>query len=291
MFYRIFIFVICTAYLPLAIAIDIAKLPVRDLKTKAYQIALVEETLRQSEDKYGPYKFIPQVADLSSKRTFAELNKGEEKYINLKVGLISREREISSIPIRIPIRKGLLSYKLLIINKINSRSFDEQIDLTDLKKRNVGVVYDWVTADILRKNSFELTEAPSYQGLFRMLSAQRFDYTLLGANEAFRILSSLEGKNLNLGVVPGIALYMNTPSYIFVSNKNPRLAERISWGMEKMISNGRFDELFYQYHQPYIEQANLKGRRIIPIPNPMLAELKYPPQYQRAELWFDPLKP
>lgn len=284
------LFIFCTLQLPITYAVDIAKLPVRHTATKAYQIALIEEALLQSQEEYGPYKFITHVADLSSKRTFTELNKDEQKYINLKVGVTSRYREDTSIPIKLPIRKGLLSYKLIIINKKNVGMFEGVDNISALKKFNIGVVYDWVTADILHQNAFDVIESPSYDGLFRMLSAGRFDYTVLGANEAFRILASLESKNLNLMIAPNIALYINTPSYIFVSNKNPRLAERITWGMEKMISNGRFDDIFYQFHQPYIEEANLKNRIVISIPNPLIAELQSPPLFERSELWFDPLK-
>lgn len=271
-------------------AVDIAKLPVRHNDTKAYQKAIIEEALLQSEDKYGPYIFVSYLADLSSKRSFNELNRDDQEYINMRVGITSKEREEGSIPIRLPLRKGLLSYKLLIINKKNINLFDETKTIDDLKKFNFGVVYDWVTAEIMQENAFKVMDVPSYDGLFRALDAGRFDYTVLGVNEAFPILESLIEKDLNLTVAPGIALYINTPSYIFVSPKRPRLAERIQWGIEKMIKNGRFDEIFYQYHEDALVQVNLKERRIISIDNPKLKELPIQPPFERSELWFDPLE-
>lgn len=271
-------------------ALDIAKLPVRHLKTKAYQMSVIEEALIQSQDKYGAYQFIAKVADLSSKRSFQELNKAEQDFINLRVGITSREREENSIPIRIPLRKGLLSYKLLVVNKKNIKIFQDTKNLNMLKRFTLGIVYDWVTTDILHKNNFKIIDVPSYDGLFRMLSVSRYDYTVLGVNEAFPILASLKKQNLSLTVAPSIALYINTPSYIFVSKNNPRLAERITWGLEKMIKNGRFDELFYQFHQEYLDKVNLKERTIITIPNPNLNDLLVQPPLGRQELWFNPLE-
>lgn len=284
------LFILYALNLPAASAVDIAKLPVRDTTTKAYQIALIKEALIQSEEKYGPYELVLHLEELSSKRSFKELKVGNQDFINLRVSLTSKEREESSIPIRLPIRKGLLSYRVLIINKNNVDLFNEVQDIEGLKKHNLGVVYDWITADILDNNIFKVINAPSFDGLFRMLSAGRFEYTILGVNEAERILETLKDKNLNLVVAPNLALYIDTPSYIFVSRKNPRLAERITWGIEKMISNGHFDEIFSQYHQPYIEAADLKNRTIISIPNPEIALLDSQPPYNRSELWFDPLE-
>lgn len=271
-------------------AIDLVKLPVRDTTTKAYQIALIKEALAQSKEEYGPYELELHLEELSSKRSFQELRIGSQEFINLRVSLTSKEREESAIPIRLPIRKGLLSYKVLVINKDNLKMFDGVKSLADLRAYKLGVVYDWLTADIMHNNAFDVMSAPSFQGLFRMLNVGRFDYTILGVNEVFPILASLKDQNLNLTIAPNIALYIDTPSYIFVSNKSPRLAERISWGMEKMVGNGSFDKIFSQYHQPYIEEANLKGRTIISISNPELALLETPPPYGRTELWFDPLK-
>ena len=288
--FKIILLIFIILFSPLINAVDIAKLPVRHSMTKAYQKALITEALTQSEDKYGPYKFITHVADLSSKRSFIELNKESQAYINMRVGITSLEREENAIPIRLPIRKGLLSYKLLIINKKHSHIFDKVKDLTSLKAFRFGVVYDWVTAKIMHDNAFNTIDVPSYNGLFRMLNADRFDYTVLGVNEAFPILASLKDENLDLMVAPNIALYINTPSYIFVSKQNPRLAERLTWGLEKMIGNGRFDQIFYQFHQGYIDEVNLKERIILTIPNPNLIELETSPPFDRPELWFDPLK-
>lgn len=287
MIMRKILYILCVALAPIVHAVDVAKLPIRHADTKAYQMALIGEALSQSQEKYGPYNFITHLADLSSKRSFIELNKPEQEYINMRVGITSREREENAIPIRLPIRKGLLSYKLLIINKKNINMFDEVKSLETLKTYRFGVVYDWVTAGIMHANNFDVIDVPSYHGLFRMLNAERFDYTVLGVNEAFPILASLKDENLNLMVAPNIALYINTPSYIFVSKSNPRLAERITWGLEKMIKNGRFDEVFEQYHQGYIDKVDLQNRTIISIPNPNLKLLVAPPPFERKELWLN----
>lgn len=266
-------------------AMDVVKFPIRDAKIKAYQKDLIAEALLTSEPKYGPYELVTHIVDISGNRSFSELDSGSGKFINLRVGVTTLERESTSIPIRIPIRKGLLNYRLLLTNKSNLEKFEHVDNITSLKKLSTGLLYDWITTGILKTNQFNVLEAPSYKGLFRMLEAQRFDYTVLGVNEAYLHLKKPQDPSKEFVVVPNIALYIDSPSYIFISKSHPRIAERIEWGMEKMIETGRFDELFYLHHQKFIEQANLKDRKIIKIPR----ESQYDRSpYNRSVLWFSP---
>lgn len=275
----------CLLLVPVQLwADDIVRMTLRNNYTDSYQKEIIEAALINSVDKYGPYKLITYEGDVSSKRSFEELEKGDGELFNIRIGLTTNERESDSIPIRIPLRKGLQNYRLLLINKGEEERFKHITNIEDLKKFNIGLLYDWVTTSIMYENKFKVVESPSYRGMFRMLTAKRFDYTILGINEVYDELQTYEGELNQLAVMPGIVLYINAPSYVFISKQYPKIAERISYGLEKMLVNGEFDRVFNNHHLKYIVQANLASRIVINIPN---AHLPKTVPVDRKALWLD----
>jgi hypothetical protein len=69
-----------------------------------------------------------------------------------------------------------------------------------------------------------------------------------------------------------------------VSPKYPRIAERLEYGLEKMVESGELKQLFEDAFSKYINILDLKNRRVIDVGNPLLPE-KTP--LDREELWFD----
>lgn len=283
--HRLLCFIYLLTFTSTVLAVDIVKLSIRNTNTKAYQKELISQALKASESKYGSYELIVHLADISSNRVFKELDKGTDQYININVGLTSIKRESSAIPIFIPLRKGLLNYRLLLVNEENVAKFSNVMTIEDLKQHSVGLLYDWVTTGIMKKQHFNIVESPSYDGLFRMLKANRFDYAIFGANDIYKKLQQPHIKNKKFVILPNIAVYIPSPSYIFVSKNAPRIAERLEWGMEKMIADGSFDQIFYQYHSEDINNADLKNRTIINIPTDYLGNRS---AYERPELWYTP---
>jgi ABC-type amino acid transport substrate-binding protein len=200
------------------------------------------------------------------------------------VGITTPEREAAFIPIRIPIRKGLLNYRLLLTNKSELSKFEGIVTLEQLKKLKAGLVDRWITSDILQHNNFNILRILDYDSLFRMLIAKRYDYTVRGVNEIYGELTSHKYKDADFAVVPNIGLYINSPTYFFISKRHPKLAKRVELGFELMLENGQFDQIFYKWHQKSIDKANLKGRVLININNPFLP-IDTPKD--RPELWFE----
>lgn len=262
---------------------DIVRMTIRDPITDGYQQQIIDAALSHSVEKYGQYQLIVDHVDVSSKRSFAELNNGEGKLFNLRIALTSKSREKDALTIRIPLTKGLQNYRLLIVKKGDTERFKHVKTINDLKKLNIGLLYDWMTTEIMAENNFDIVKSPSYSGMFRMLSAQRFDYTILGVNKVYSFMTTKGEWDEKFSVVPGVVLYINGPSYVFVSKKHPRVAERIEWGFEKMIINGEFERIFNKYHQVYIDNADLASRKIINIPNKRLPDTV---PLTRKNLWI-----
>lgn len=191
-------------------------------------------------------------------------------------------------PIRIPILKGLLGYRILIINKKNQYKFSQVKTLDDLKQFTFGQGKTWTDTKILQANGLKVVTTNKYPGLFHMVDGERFDAFPRGVNEPFGELAQRPDMT-DLKVEDTILLVYRMPFYLFVSRDNPKLGNDIETGLNRAVADGSFDKIFYSEPniKDVLEKANMKNRRIFNLNNPFLT--KETP-LEREELWFDPQK-
>lgn len=188
-------------------------------------------------------------------------------------------------PIRIPLFKGLLGYRIFIINKNNQARFDRIQTLNDLKQLTLGQGRTWADTRILEANGFNVIKVNKYPGLFYMVEGGRFDAFPRGVHEPFGELA--ERPQLDLAVEQHLMLYYKMPFYLFVSNNNRELQLDLSLGFERAIADGSFDETFLgdKAIQDVIAKAHMKERKVFVLDNPTLSPET---PLERKELWFDP---
>lgn len=247
------------------------------------QVELLKTALEKTKAEYGPYSLMQSKSDMNELRYIEEVK--EAKAINVIWYGTNESIEKELIPIRIPIGKGILGYRIFLINKNNQNKFREIKTLEDLKKYSVGQGIDWGDVKVLEAAGITVVKGNNYEGLFGMLATSRFDYFSRGVNEAYDELETRKDKFPNMTVEETITLYYPWPYYFFVSPKTPKVAERIEKGLNIMIKDGSFDKIFNKYNRESIIKANLKGRKIIKIKNSFLPK-KTP--LERKELWFTP---
>ena len=80
-----------------------------------YTFEVLQHALRLSVDKYGQFQIEKRPISMSNDVTFYELSRG--KIINVAMGGATPDKDHLATPIRIPIRRGILNYRLLVINK------------------------------------------------------------------------------------------------------------------------------------------------------------------------------
>jgi hypothetical protein len=201
----------------------------------------------------------------------------------------SAEREERLLPIRIPIQKGILGWRLGLIRKGDQGRFAGVNTLQDLKRVRLAQGQEWPDTLILRANGIDVITAPRYEGLFSMLVSERFDYFPRSVNEIWDELESHAG---TLEVESRIALHYYYDAYFMVNKKNTRLAENLRQGLEKAIADGSFDRLFDQHHGERLRKARLDKRTVIELRNPLLTPGT---PSDRPELWYQympgPAKP
>ncbi|MBU2881050.1 transporter substrate-binding domain-containing protein [Psychrosphaera sp. B3R10] len=247
-----------------------------------YNWEVIDAALEASKIKYGRSKVKITGSAIPNHQRLKSLVQG--RFLNVAMSLTNQEWEDSVIPIRIPIRRGIFSYRLLMINKDKKETFKRISTVNRLKEMRVGVRKSWTTRIILKHLNFNTVDAFSYDAVFAMLDKGRFDYIPRGINEIYYELKVREKDLPNIMIEPDIALYIPSPYYIFVSPKTPRIAERLEYGLDKMVKNGKLNEIFTKHYGKYIERAQIHKKRIIQIGNPLLP-IETP--LHDSDLWFD----
>lgn len=139
------------------------------------------------------------------KRAYVEMLKGD--IVNLYVAPADREWEAAMTPIRIPIRKGLLNYRILLINKDTAPAFAKVKSNADLMKLQVGLRPGWTTTKIMRALKFNITEGAGYDGLFKMLNANRFDYIPRGNGKFDALFNQAFSKSISRANLPNRKIF------------------------------------------------------------------------------------
>ncbi len=96
-----------------------------------------------------------------------------------------------------------------------------------------------------------------------MLALKRFDCLALGANEVRNIFDEKKLAYPTLAMDQHLLIYYNFPIYFYISNKTPKLAQRMQSGLRKLQQSGEFYRLFYRHHGKKLAELNLKNRNII----------------------------
>lgn len=248
----------------------------------AEYLEVLKTALDKTVDRYGPYVMRKSDLAMNESRYLVELAAG--KRLNVAWSATSPEKERSLIPIRIPLSKGLLGYRILLIRADRQARLDGVRTLEDLRSLTFGVGPGWGDAEIYKAAGLTLQVA-EYDSLFLMLSAGRFDVFSRGVNEVFGEYAARRAALPELAVEEHLLLHYPYPFYFFVSPQAPDLAKRIERGVRIMVDDGSFDAIFYKFNGKALAQANIASRRIITLDNPLLPA-QTPLKDKR--LWYRP---
>ena len=249
-----------------------------------YDWEVLRTALEKTRAGFGPYELRQAGQYMSPARVTAEA--AGPGPINLFVRATSVQLEQQFRPVRIPIDRGLIGYRLLLVRSEELPLFAEVNSLDQLRRFSIGQGKGWVDVGILQSAGFKVVEGNNYDGLFSMLTVGRFDALSRSVDEALREYDERH-QQAGLEVEPGIALYYPLARYFFTRRdaEGELLARRLETGLETMVQDGSLQALFATYKGPLIKRSGLAQRRLFRIPNPTL-----PPQtpLARSELWYRP---
>jgi len=180
------------------------------------------------------------------------------------------------LPVRVPLDKGVLGWRIFLVNRTEREKFADVHSMEQLKALSAGQAGEWVDTQILRHNGMTVVESTLYETLFKMLAGHRFDYMPRGIAEIIGEASNYA--HLGLEIEPRLALHYPFCTYFFVAPGNGQLAQQLERGLRKAQSDGSFERLFQQYMGREIAAARLDKRLVFELDNPTLPPRNAPGQ-------------
>ncbi|PHV06797.1 amino acid ABC transporter substrate-binding protein [Janthinobacterium sp. BJB412] len=247
-------------------------------------VEILHTALERTTAEAGPFELAPSALKMNEARYLSALKQGQ--LINIAWSSTSIDKERDLLPLRIPLRKGLLGYRIALIACGQQARVDQIRSLDDLRRFSVGQGMGWGDVQLYQAAGIKVAQA-SYDKLFRMLTLGRFDLFPRGVTEVYAEYALRAPVDPQLAVEKNLLLYYPWPYYFFFNHKDGALKQRVENGLRMMLRDGSFDALFWKYNGKAIEQANLRGRRVITLPNRMLPRET---PLGEAGLWLDPTK-
>lgn len=237
-----------------------------------YEYEVIKAALEATTQSHGPYKLSTwDGGDMNVLRTMREIARGE--VVNVGTIPLSGElinAELAIIPI--PIMKGLLGYRAMIVRAKDVERLGAIEDIEKFRKLKLGQLDFWSDIAVYEANDFEVVRGASMEVLFSMLERERFDYIPLGVGEVEKIFASFQEKYPHLTILPSSYLYYPYPVYTFVCTCEPAIKDRLQTGLGVISNNGVLEKLFSQQFGDALDKINARKSKIFRIENASIPE-------------------
>lgn len=250
-----------------------------------YHWALLKLALEQTSEQYGDYQLEPAPLVMSESRQFQALG---GPLLSVMISPADIENEKRFLPVRIPLDKGLIGYRVLLIRKERQAEFSRINNLEQLHKLTVGQGRDWRDVRVWQDNGFEVVQGSNYNGLFQMLLSGRFDFFSRSIVEVQDELAQRRQQMPDLAIEKSILIYYPWPFYFYFARTDAgqKLADRVQVGLMKVFNDPvLFEPLFNRFNGATLAQLNLQERHVFYLENPFLSAET---PLQNPELWLDP---
>ncbi|GBL03197.1 transporter substrate-binding domain-containing protein [Glaciecola sp. KUL10] len=250
----------------------------------SYPKILLQAAIKVTENEFGNCRLV-HVGGYSELRKVTTLTKNE----GIDVAWFPASKELSEKlrHISVPIRKGMLGWRLLLTHKDKSINISQAETLVGIQGLTLGYGADWIDLPAMQKYFPKVVMSSNADNLYQMLAFKRFDIFPRAIHEASAELMFYKSEFPQLRVAPKIALYYPQADLFYVNRSNKALYNRLTKGLFILIEDGTYDRLFNRYHKRYILEANLMDRNVIKLENP---NMPTDVLFDDTRLWFDPSK-
>jgi ABC-type amino acid transport substrate-binding protein len=232
-----------------------------------YRWHLLELALARGAEPGVRYRLAPCTEDITQDRSLRELEAGSLDVLALGV---TPARMARLLPVRVDILKGIVAYRVFLI-RAKDQDRIARMDLAALRRDLVvGLQRGWADLPVMEAAGFAVESASSFDSLFRMLAAGRFDAFPRGLNEAYTDLEQCRIAFPPLAVERTKALYFPFPVYFWVNRGRPDLARVIERGLERALADGSFRKLFQATYAREIKALRAQRRQVLTLSNPIL---------------------
>lgn len=235
-----------------------------------YEREILEAALKATSATHGNYQLQEDKTDfpLAADEASVFRSKGFDIF-----GTVAGNTKLANekkILIPLPLMKGLLGYRIVIIRATDKEKFAAITSAQQLQQLRLGIPSTWADAELFRQNGYKVEEKGSFDDLFTRLENNEFDYVSFGANEVAGVFAQRAAQSGKLIVDSSLLVYYPFPLVFYVNPNNKALAERVTAGLKIISSNGELDKIFNRYFGAELEALNLSARTKITLKNPIL---------------------
>ncbi len=248
-----------------------------------YNYRLLRLALQKTESDYGNFTLKPAPAMNIARMIHALKNNSHEHFVS-EISYQDSFAKSTMDYVPFPIDLGVVGYRICFISPRLARRPTLPAELELLRHYSMGQGIGWADVAILRHNGFYVEEVGSYENMFRMVAAGRFDLLCRGINELFAEYEAHK-QIPRLTYDRSIAFHYPLPRFFFVYYKDQALKARIGVGLERAYADGSMQKLWQEEYQSSIDAADLLHRHLFKLENPDIQTLKL--DYQRY--LYDPV--
>ncbi len=178
------------------------------------------------------------------------------------------------LPVLFPVDRGLLGYRLFLIDGARQGAFDQVRTVDDLKQLVALQGKGWADVAILRAAGLHVRTAPTYEDLFKMTVGGRADFFPRGAFEAYNEVEKWGPATPGLAVEQGLILHYPLATIFYVKKSDKALADDLLRGLVTAFDDGSYMKLFLSNAdvRKVLDMAHMKSRRMINIDNPFMSD-------------------
>lgn len=246
-----------------------------------YHVDLLQLVLDKTEKQFGPCHLT--VLETYQPINRIHLNIGGGRRFDIVDSTVNPKRDEQLQPIRFPIYRGLMGYRVMVIREGDQQRFDHIRKVKDLRSITIGAGFNWFDLQLVEEQKVPTVTAVDLETLYRMLPAGRFDAILRGSQEILIDKVRLNPKGHQ--VEEKLVLAYPLPVNYYVKKNNTALAARVRTGLEAAFKDGSFQTFFdsHKLIRETMELVKLKDRHFMYLCNPTLPE-NVP--LENPEYWF-----
>lgn len=228
----------------------------------------LQSVLKLAIERSGSdYELVESSIPMTQARVVRELADATGR-IEVAWTMTSAEREAQMLPVRVPLDRGLIGWRIAFVRQADTDRWRELQRLDELAKYVAGQGQDWPDTEILRANGLPVQAVTRYEALYDMLRRKRIDYFPRAVFELDDELATPMARDL--AIEPHVLLRYPAASYLFVRRDRSALAADLQRGLELAVADGSLPRLFQQRFGDLIRRHRLARRRQLLLQNPLL---------------------
>ncbi len=228
----------------------------------------LQQVLQLAIERCGvAYELVESREFMTQARAVRELADATGR-LDLGWTMTSLEREAQLLPVRVPLDRGLIGWRIAFVRAADAERWAGLRNLDDLRRYVAVQGHDWPDTEILRANGLPVRSSNRYEALLEMLRLGRADYF---PRALFEIDDEAASELANgLAVEPHVLLRYPAASYLFVRPDQPALAADLQRGLEAAVADGSLKRLFEKRFGDLLQRHQVAKRVQLRLNNPLL---------------------